>query len=153
MSGTSGLLVTQSIIGETITFTSKNPTDATIYKGIVTGIITFSLSGTFGFDSVSYNAACQRADPTVPAVSALNYFVISLTNEQGGQINRLFADEWIVAASFSVIQNATVYNINIYDLHSKGLSAILTLLQANGFNAVPVTNPSATALSQGSTTS
>lgn len=151
MSG-STLLVNQAVIGETVTFTSKNPVDPTVYKGIITGIITPALATTFGFDSVSYNAGVQRADPTVGSISVLNYFVITLTNNQPAPANRLFANEWIAAGSFSVIQSATVYNINVYDIPATGLNSIITVLRSAGFNAVPVTAPSGAALSQGSTT-
>lgn len=152
MSGSSSLLVTEAIMGETVTFTSKNPTDPTIYKGIISAIIAYSISGQFGFDSLSYNAAVQRADPTVGTIDTLNYFIITLTNDQPQPEVRLFANEWIAPGSFSVIQNATVYNFNIYDIPSRGQAAILSVLQAAGYNAVPVANPSAAALSQGSTT-
>ena len=152
MSGSSTLLVTESIINETVTFTSKNPTDPTVYKGVISGIITYGLSGNFGFDSVSYNAAVQRADPSVGAVNTLNYFIITLTNDQSQPTNRLFADEWIAPGSFSVIQNAAVFNFNIYDLPSTGSDQILNVLRAAGYNAVLVTPPSAAALQQGSTT-
>ena len=98
MSG-STLLVTGDLVEKTVTFTSKNPTDPTVYKGVVSGVITFGLSGSFGFDSVSYNAAVQRADPAVGTVNTLNYFVLTLTNDQQQPTNRLFANEWISGGS------------------------------------------------------
>jgi len=150
MSGSS-LLVTEAIIGQTVTFTSKNPVDPTIYKGIVTGIITYALSGSFGFDQVSYSAAVQRADPTVGAITTLNYFIVTLTNNQPAPANRLFANEWISTASFSVITSATIFNLNVYDIPAHGLPAILAILQNAGYNAVQVTAPSAAALLQGQT--
>jgi hypothetical protein len=141
------------MLGQTVTFTSRNPTDPTVYKGIIAAPeITYALSGSFGFDSVSYNAAVQRAVPAVGDITTLSYFVITLTNGQTPPATRLFANDWIAPGSFSVIQQATVYNVNIYDLPAKGQAAILALLQAAGYNAVPVTTPSAAALSQGSTT-
>ena len=138
MSGSS-LLVTESVVGKTVTFTSKNPVDPTVYKGIVSGIITYNLAGNFLSDLVSYNAAVQRADSTVGNTPVLHYFVITLTNNQPTPTNRVFADEWISSGSFSVIQNATVYNLNVYDLPNTGQTAIVTLLRAAGYNVVPVT--------------
>ena len=146
------LLVNESVIGKTVTFSSKNPVDPTVYKGIITGLITYNLAGRFGFDLVSYNTAVQRADSTVGDISTLNYFVITLTNDQPLPNDRVFTDEWISSGSFSVIQSATIYNFNIYDLPANGESAIITLLRANGYNAVLVINPSAVALNQGRTT-
>lgn len=136
MSGT--LLVTGATVGNTVTFTSKNPTDPTIYKGVVSGIVTYALSGTFGFDAVSYNAAVQRVDPTVGTVDTLNYFIITLTNNQPQPSNRLFCNEWIAPGSFSIIQNATVYTVNIYDIPATGINQIQSVLRAAGYNSVLV---------------
>jgi hypothetical protein len=136
----SSLLVTETAIGQTVTFRSKNPTDPTSYRGIVSGIITYALSGSFGFDSVSYNAAVQRADPTVGDITILNYFVITLENNQVGTANRLFADEWISPGTFSIIQNATVYKLDVYDLPQNGLNTLLGVLSAAGYNAVVSTS-------------
>ena len=120
MSGTA-LLVTEALIGKTVTFAAINPTDPTIYKGIIEGIISYNLIGIYGFDVVSYNAAVQRVITTVGDVSVLNYFVIRLTNNQPTPTNRLFANEWIASGSFDVLNNATIYNINVYDIANKGL--------------------------------
>lgn len=141
MTGSPIILVTDSIKGETVTFSSKNPTDPTIYKGVISGIVTYGISGLFGFDILSYNAAVQRADNSVGTVDALNYFIITLTNDQPAPSVRIFANEWIANSTFSIIQNATVYNINVYDVPLKGLANILTVLRAAGFNAIPTTNP------------
>lgn len=95
----------------------------------------------FGFDSTSYNAAVRRVDPTVGDITTLNYFVITLSNNQPAPVQRLFADEWIAPGGFSIIQNAVVYNINVYDMPAKGLAAIVSVLRAAGYNAVPVVAP------------
>ena len=145
------ILVTDAILGQTVTFSSKNPVDPTVYKGIISGIIAYSVAGTYGFDLLSYNAAVQRADPSVGDITILNYFIITLTNDQPQPAVRVFADEWISKGSFSVIQNATIYNINVYDLPSKGVNEIVSVLRAAGYNAVPVTTPSASSISQGQT--
>ena len=147
----SSLLVNESLIGETVTFTSKNPTDATVYKGVISGIISYRLSNRFGFDTLSYNTAVQRADISVGAIDTLNYFIITLSNDSPQPTDRLFADEWIAPSSFSVIQGATLYNVNIWDVPATGAGQIISVLRAAGYNATLVTSPSAIALSQGST--
>lgn len=145
--------VTQATIGQQVTFTSKNPTDATKYVGVVEGLITASLAPQYG-DITSYNAAVQRADPTVGSLSSLSYFLITLSNGQATPTTRVFASDWISPGSFSVIQAATIYNFNIYDLPGNGVSSILSVLLAAGYNAVQVTDPAALALTseQGTTT-
>ena len=130
-------LVTADTIAKTVTFTSKNLTDPTTYTGIVEGIVTYSLAGSFGFDMVAYNAAVQRADPTVGDPSTLNYFIITLANDQPAPQQQLFASEWIAPGSFSVIESATVYALQVYDLPANGLTALLGVLRAAGYNAVP----------------
>jgi len=132
-------LVTGDMIGETVTFSSKNPTDPTTYLGMVVAVIDPALAPNFGADLTAYNAAVQRADPAVGAIAYLHYFVIRLQNNQSPPQNRVFANEWIALASFSVIQQATVYTFNVYDLPNNGEAAILALLRTNGYNAVLVT--------------
>lgn len=134
-------LVTETHIGRTVTFTSKNPTDPTTYTGVVTGVIAYAMAPVFGFDMVSYNAAVQRVDPTAGDIDALNYFVISLANNQPQPALRLFTSEWIAPASFSVIDQATIYRLDVYDIPAKGLPEIVTVLRAAGFNATLATIP------------
>jgi len=135
-------LVNATLIGQTVTFTSKNPTDPTTYVGIIAGIITYPLAVVFGFDIVSYNAAVQRVDTSVGDPTTLNYFVITLNNktDQTQPANRLFASEWIATASFSEIQQAAVYNLSVYDIPAKGQTEIITILRASGYNAVPTSS-------------
>lgn len=144
---------TQALIGQQVTFTSKNPTDPTQYLGVLEAVINYALTPQFG-DVTSYNAAVQKVDSTVGAVNTLTYFVIALSNGQATPTLRVFSDSWVANGSWSVVQAATIYNFNIYDLPSAGAAAILTLLQANGYNAVQVTDPAALALTslQGTTT-
>lgn len=147
------LLVTQSNINQQVTFTSKNATDATTYVGTIVGAISYVVAASFG-DIVSYTAAVQKIDNTVGAANTLNYFLISLSNGQSTPTILPFANEWIANGSFSVIQNTTIYNFNIYDLKNQGVSALMTLLQANGFGAFQITDPAILELTsaQGSTT-
>jgi hypothetical protein len=139
--------VTQSVIGQKVTFTSKNPVDATTYVGTVTAMLTYQLAPQFG-DPTSYNAEVQRADPTVGATNTLTYFLITLDNGQDTQTTRLFADAWVSPGSFSVVQSAAIYTINVYDLIGSGIAGVITALQASGYNAVQVTDPAALALTQ-----
>lgn len=138
MSGSS-LLVTGSMVGQTITFASKNPVDPTVYVGIVTGIIAYALVGGYGADTLSYTTAVQKIDSTVGPPNVLNYFLVTLQTNQSTTTTIAFANEWIQASSFDVIQTTAVYTINVYDIPNRGLSSILAVLSAVGFNAAQVT--------------
>lgn len=138
MSGTSSLLVTGSIVEKTVTFSSKNPVDPTTYKGVITAIISYAITGSFGFDILSYNSAVQRVDPAVGNIPTLHYFLITLNNDQPNPTTRVFCNEWISPGSFSVIQDTTVFSVDIYDIPNNGGDAIIALLRANGYNAVLV---------------
>lgn len=157
---------TQNLIGQNVTFTSKNVMDSTVYSGVIQGLINSNVAVGYG-DIFSYNAAVQRSDSTVGAVNTLTYFLITLSNGQNTPTTRAFADAWISPGSFSVIDSANIYNFNIYDIPAlvtgsgastqtaaQRVAAIRAVLQAAGFNAVQVTDPAALALTSalGSTT-
>lgn len=133
------LLVTGDTVGKKVTFTSKNPTDPTTYIGVVSAIITPALAPTFGGDLISYTAAVARVDSSVGDSTTLNYFIVTLANNQSTPINRVFANEWIATGSFAVIDETTIYKLNVYDVPASGLPALITLLEAHGYQAVQVT--------------
>ena len=132
--------VTSSILGNQVSFTSKNSTDATSYVGEIVGMISADIAGSYG-DITSYNAAVQKADNTVGAINTLHYFLLKLSNGQTTPSIIVFANEWVADGSFSVVQNAQIYTINVYDMPSNGVSSILSVLRAAGYNAVQVTDP------------
>lgn len=134
------IYVTSAMIGEQIKFSSKNTTDATAYVGELVGLISADIAGSYG-DITSYNAAVQKADPTVGALTALNYFLVKLNNGQTTPSIVVFANEWISPGSFAVVQNAQIYTVNVYDMPSTGVANILSVLQAAGYTAVQVTDP------------
>ncbi len=148
-SGGDTQFVVQATVNQTVTFTSKNPTDSITYQGVIQGIVTVPIAEMYGADLLSYTAAVQRIDSTVGAFDSLNYFLITLANGQTTPSTIAFANEWI--SSFSVVENTTVYNLNVFDIPANGVAAIITLLKSNNYDAVQVTNPSAGAIAQGST--
>lgn len=146
------LQVDSDTINQQVTFTSKNTTDPTSYTGQVMGAISYALAGNYG-DVVSYTAAVQRADSSVGDANTLNYFLIALSNGQAQPTIVVFADEWISPGSFSVVQQKAVIPINVFDMPSAGADAIITLLRANGYNAVLIADPAKSlAIAQGTTT-
>lgn len=137
--------VLQSMIGQQVTFTSKNPTDATTYVGVIVGLITPTLAYTYG-DITSYNAAVQKVDNTVGTISTLTFFLIQLSNNQSTPTIQVFSDAWISSGSFSVIQNAAMYSFTVFDMPNKGMFEIISVLQNAGYAAIQITDPTILAL-------
>lgn len=126
--------LTSSMIGQTITFLSKNATDLIVYEGTLEGLVSPVIAQQYS-DIVSYNAAVRLYDASVSTdVSTLTFFVLSLTNNTGPVQRYAFAAEWITAGSFSVINPQEQITVIVYNSADADPTNILTVLRAAGYN-------------------
>ena len=134
--------ITSALVDKEITFLSKNTSDLVKWTGVLAAIVNYNIATQFG-DVVSYNAAVQKADPTVGDVSTLNFFIVTLASGTGTTSSQIFAEEWITAGSFAVINAANIININVYDTTTSDPTNLLALLKSNGYTAsvVSITMP------------
>lgn len=132
------LSITEDDKGSTVTFTSKNPNDPTLYEGVVEGIVTESIAVAFS-DLQSYNEAVILADSSVSTdTSDLTFFLLRLSaaNTTTGKSTVIaFANEWITEGSISVLAQTTVYTIDVYDSSDTDASNIIQLLRNGGYKA------------------
>lgn len=121
--------------GRTVRFASKASTDATVWKGRVEAVaLTYDIARSFS-DVEAYNALVRRYDAAVPvAANSLNYFLVRLDTE--GQPVRAFAEEWLAANTFEVLDEKTELIIKVYDFPEADHANILTVLRAGGYTAV-----------------
>lgn len=127
-----------SMLNKTVTFQSKNTNDPTLWKGVLTGVVDYTAAINY-WDVVSYNAAVQKADPSVGDPTTQTYFLLSLT-QNNITTTYAFSPAWVSDGTFDVLQPATIYTIDVYDLPVGGEQQIITLLKANGYNAVQHTS-------------
>ena len=127
--------VTADLNEKKVTFQSKNTTDLTKWTGVIYGVITYQMAQQM-MDVVSYNAAVQKADPTVGDVSTLHFFVLHVSSQDSQTATYVFANEWISSGTFSVIQDANILHIDVYDPTTNDPATILALLKSNGYTAV-----------------
>jgi hypothetical protein len=132
MSGTT--TVTESMIGQTCTFQSKNTNDTITYQGIIQAITTNIVAATFT-DLVSYNAAVRQVDPTVPTdLTQETYIILTLTNAGVSTTNVAFATDWMTPGSFQIISQDVSVNVVVYDASSSNHQGILEVLRAAGYS-------------------
>lgn len=135
MSGTTtAVTLTADMIGQTVTFRSKNANDQILYEGTIDQLLSYKAAS--AQDIVSYNAAVRQADPTVSVdLTSLHYFAIRLANTSGAQSVIYFAAEWIVSGSFVMEDLATVVTIEVYDTPSANHNLIVDLLTSGGYQS------------------
>ena len=118
--------------GSTITFRSKNVNDPTVYLGVLESVGTYR-SIRDRLNPTAYNEAVRQSDPTVSSdITALTYFLITLSNNQTEETMDVFADEWIAAGSLSVLTLANKVTVVVED-PNQNPQAIVSLLANAGY--------------------
>ncbi len=134
MSGSQTLIINSSLIGQTISYLSKNTNDQVAWEGKLEGLVTAAIAQNFS-DVVSYNSAVRLSDPTVSTdLTVLNFFIITLANNTGPVQRYAFAEEWILAGSLSVVSQQVAVSVIVYDSPLSNHSQILTVLRAAGYS-------------------
>ena len=136
MTSTMTQYVTDSIRGDKVVFTSVNNKDSVSYSGTIRGIVEYDIAQQYR-DIAQYNTDAQKNNSAIPAYQTLTYFLIRL--DDGTLV--VFANEWIQNGSFSIIQDTTIYTIDVYDIPNNGQDSIITILSNAGYKCT-VTNKS-----------
>ena len=119
-------------VGDTISFTSINPTDNVLWQGTITGICSYDIVQNMRDDLVPYYRAVKKVLHTMEPIDKLQYFTIRYN--QGEKVGRLImAKDWIEPSSIQRIILNEYFDIRIYDLPKEDAQTILNLLQAHGF--------------------
>lgn len=125
---------TLSMIGQTYAFRSKNSNDEVVYEGVITGFCNSDEAAKYG-NIVSYNNAARNTDATIPSdVSKLSiFFTFRLSNTTGTQTDYVFAPEWIVDGSFTLVDQSVTVTITVLDGQAATHTTILDVLRAAGY--------------------
>ena len=127
--------LTSEHLNRVVAFYSKADRDSTLWRGTITGLITYDTAATM-MDIVAYHAMVQRVDPTISAASRLNYFTLKLDTAQTEAPQfRVFAQQWIRDNSLVFVDQATQYTFVVYDTNNDP-DAIQRLLAGAGYRSV-----------------
>ena len=128
--------------GKIVTFRSKSATssipgvvDTVIWRGRVEGLVSYQIAKGY-MDLVNYQSQIRKVDPSVPDIEDLDYFLITLDNQSATVQTIVFANEWIEAGSFAVIQDKSKYTIEVYDAPEGDPRDIINVLKTAGYKAV-----------------
>jgi len=125
--------IDESSVDRLITFTTKHDTDTTIWRGVVSGIVSRRLAAR-EWDIQSYNEGVRRTDPTVSTnLDTLDYFILTLDNGTSGSQTRSFAYQWIADNSLVFLDAASRVTIEILEPSTNDHDQILTVLRAAGY--------------------
>ena len=128
-------LVSSITQGTTITFRSKNPNDTTTWIGVLEMPVgSYKVIKPY-LNPAMYNEAVRQADPTVSSdVTALNYFIITVSNNSSTPTEQVFAQEWISPGSLNIVTLGNIVKVNVEDPLNNS-QAILSLLANAGYVA------------------
>jgi hypothetical protein len=127
-------------VGSRITFGSKNSKDNVIWRGVVKGIIDYTIAKMHG-DIVSYQGAVLQTDAGIPALEDCTFFLYELDEAPSGTNKlRVFANEWITPGSLEIIANTVRVNIVVYDINTNNHTNILDVLKQNGYDNCRILN-------------
>ena len=130
----SSVTLSLGMVNQSYTFRSKNANDPTVYTGVITGICAYSEA--LKYDNlVALNQACRATDPTIPAdVSTIPYFFsFRLSNTTGTQTDYIFAPDWIVDGSFTLIDQTSSVTVLVMDAQTADHTQIVEVLRAAGY--------------------
>lgn len=121
------------VMGQIITFRSKNANDNVRWKGKVDGFVSYKVAKGYG-DILSYHTAIKKTDPTIGDIESLHYFILELAdNTDGGAPVRVYAWEWVETGSMVIIDEASVVVLKIYDILGTDLTDVVEALNAKGY--------------------
>jgi hypothetical protein len=126
------LTVTSALVDSEVKFQSKSQSDPTEWSGVIIGVGDYRIAQTYT-DIVAYNSDVQKADPTVGDYNTLHYFILKLDN-QAATAYYAFAQEWVDEGSFVVVQNSTIFHIDVYS-STTDPTTLLNLLASNNYQA------------------
>ena len=125
------------VVGDTISFTSVNPTDNVLWQGTIEGICGYSVVQNMRTDLLPYYRAVKKILHEMSLIENLTYFVIRY--KQGDKIGQLImAKDWIEPTSVQKIEIDKMFDVRIYDLSSDQAQEVINLLKANNFKAALV---------------
>lgn len=125
-----------AVIGDEISFKSKSASDLNNYRGKVLGITTVEVAKSYT-DVFTYNSNVQAVDGNVPSTELLVFMLIKLLEPISGIDKYIipFAQEWILDATFDIINTASKVDITVFDADDTNSQSIIDLLRGGGFKA------------------
>lgn len=119
--------------GAMITFRSKRADDTVVWRGTLEARGGYRFARGYG-DPAAYNAAVRQVDNTVPSdPTALTYFVITVDNDATTPTQMVFAEEWIISGSLTVLLPGNKVTIQVDD-PAGNTNAIIALLASAGYS-------------------
>ena len=119
--------------GTTFQFRSKDPDDTTQWIGnLESPICSYNIARSY-MNPAAYNEAVIMVDNTVPSdVTLLNYFILTVANNSEEPTLQVFAQEWILPGSLSVISSVNTVKLIVKDPLNDP-QAIVSLLASGGY--------------------
>ena len=121
-------------IGDTITFTSKNPHDTRTWYGKVMGICGYKVASGYS-DLINYYQQLVASESSVVKFSKLGDASFILIEVEGvnGNVIQPICPEWIYAPSFKVVKSQVAYTVQVYTHSGETLNDVLQILRDAGF--------------------
>lgn len=121
-------------LGTIITFRSKNPTDTVLWRGSLLAKVTYDIAKAYE-NPAAFHQGVRQVDQTVPLdVKDLTYFIIKVDNDQSVATTKIYAQEWILPGSLSVVSVGNKVRLQVDD-PKNNTQLILSILANAGYSA------------------
>ena len=120
--------------GMTIRFRTLSPHDNVLWAGKITAMCDYDIASTFE-DVDTYYQDILKINPAMDAKEALNYIIVSVSENGSVATKRVFALEWLDVSTVEVVTENTHVDIRIYDINSTKTEDVLSAITAMGYVA------------------
>lgn len=120
--------------GVKVQFQTINTYDNVLWKGIVQGIVKYSVAKLIG-DVDNYHNEVLKDTPGATPLDEQDFIIINTTDGSGPTKKVVFAVEHINETSVQLVDVNENINLRIYNVAESSIADILQLLTENGFQA------------------
>jgi len=121
-------------IGNVIEFQSRNSIDENKYYGTIMAFLNYDIGKQY-LDIEAYHNAVLLNHSGIGNKEDMHYFLIRISSQE---LTICFAKEWILEASFNIVENLGILTLNINDVEEADTNIIRGLLRDHGYTSTTI---------------
>ena len=117
---------------QTIRFRTLSPHDNVLWVGKIVAICDYNVARKFQ-DIDTYYQDVLKVVPSMGARESLTYLILLVSENGAVATERVFALDWISAATIEVVMENTYVDIRVYDINQSKAEDVMAAISAMGY--------------------
>ena len=126
---------------QTVRFRTLSPHDNVLWVGKIVAICDYDVARKFQ-DIDTYYQDVLKVKSSMDTKESLTYLILRVSENKTTATDRVFALDWIDAATLEVVMENTYVDIRVYDINATKAEDVMAAISAMGYNSKVVTTSS-----------